>query len=601
LTTDILVRDLHFAYAPAHSSVASQPVLKGVNVEIPRGELVALLGRVGSGKTTLCMALNGLIPHATGGAFRGDVLIQEKNTREHSVAALAPLIGMVFQDPEVQLLHTRVDDEIAFGPENLGVPPDEIARRLEWVLRVTGLTEYRDRSPLLLSGGEKQRVAIAAMLAMRPQILVLDEPTASLDPAGKAAVFGVLADLTQQYGMTVVIATQETGRAFRYADRILVLDEGVIAMDDTPARLLSHADALHALGLALPEMTELSRELSTATGRPYRFSTAGVAFRQLRREALRKGIRPVPGIERPPALRAPAVATDSPQVRVVGLHYRYDEEREALGGVDLSLWRGEFVALVGRNGSGKTTLARHLNGLLRPTQGSVEVEGLDTRTQRTSAMARRVGYVFQNPDHQIFAATVRDELSFGLRVQGTSADEAARRVSEALEIFGLAAFRDLPPASLGYGQRRLIALASVLITQPDILILDEPTDGLDARSELEIMEAVQRFNENGRTVLLITHDMKLVASYARRIVALARGRVIYDGSSSELFGNETVLAEAGLRPPRVWRLAQRLEPVGMPAGITTVRQFANAWARRISAGAAPGNAGEDALLRSTQS
>jgi len=185
LTTDILVRNLHYAYAPAHSSVPSQPVLRGVNLEVPRGELVALLGRVGSGKTTLCMALNGLIPHATGGAFRGDVLIQGKNTREHSVAALAPLVGMVFQDPEVQLLHTRVDDEIAFGPENLGIPPDEIAQRLEWALRVTGLTEYRDRSPLLLSGGEKQRVAIAAMLAMRPQVLVLDEPTASLDPTAR--------------------------------------------------------------------------------------------------------------------------------------------------------------------------------------------------------------------------------------------------------------------------------------------------------------------------------------------------------------------------------------------------------------------------------
>jgi len=227
--------------------------------------------------------------------------------------------------------------------------------------------------------------------------------------------------------MTVVIATQESDRAFRYADRLLVLDEGVIAMEGAPARLLRLADELHALGLALPEMAELSGELSTATGRPYRFSTAGAAFRQLRREALREDIMPVPGVERPPSLSAPAVVADPPQVRVDGLHYRYDEEREALQGVDLSLWRGEFVALVGRNGSGKTTLARHLNGLLRPTQGSVEVDGLDTRTQRTSAMARRVGYVFQNPDHQIFAATVREELSFGLRVQGTPADETDRR------------------------------------------------------------------------------------------------------------------------------------------------------------------------------
>ncbi len=548
-------------------------MLRGVNVEIPRGQFVALLGRVGAGKTTLCLTLNGLIPNATGGVFRGDVWVQGRNTKEHPVAALAPLSGMVFQDPEVQLIHTRVDDEIAFGPENLGVPPDEIAERLAWALRVTGLTDFRDRSPLLLSGGEKQRVAIAAVLAMRPQTLVLDEPTASLDPAGKAAIFGVLADLTRQHGMTVLMATQETERALRYADRILVLDEGVLALDGAPEEILREADTLHALGLATPEMTELSRRLSAATGRAYQFNTVSAAYRRLRRETPHGDIIPAPTV-------VPIPSADPPQIRIEHLFYSYDAERAALRDVNLNLWRGEFVALVGRNGSGKTTLARHLNGLLQPAAGSVSVDGLDTRTQRTSALARRVGYVFQNPDHQIFAATVRDELAFGLRVQGAPAAVVGQQVAKALDLFGLAAHADQPPASLGYGQRRLVALASVLVTQPDTLILDEPTDSLDARSQREIMRVVQQFNAGGGTVLLITHDLRLVANYARRVVALSSGQVIFDGAPAALFGEKRVLAEAGLMAPRVRRLAERLAWSGMPTDILTPEQFVAAWVGR---------------------
>ena len=504
--------------------------------------------------------------------------MQGLNTKEHPVAMLAPLTGMVFQDPEVQLIHTRVDDEIVFGPENLGVPPGEIAERLAWALHVTGLTDYRDRSPLLLSGGEKQRVAIAAVLAMRPQTLVLDEPTASLDPAGKAAIFGVLADLTRQHNMTVVMATQETERALRYADRILVLGDGVIALDGAPEQIFRQADTLHALGLATSEMTELSRRLSAATGRSYHFNTVSGAYRRLRKEVGRGDLAPAP-------IRSlHGLLADPPQIRIEHLSYSYDAERDALQDINLNVWRGEFVALVGRNGSGKTTLARHLNGLLRPATGAVTIDGLDTRTQRTSALARRVGYVFQNPDHQIFAATVRDELAFGLRVQGAPAAVVEQQVAEALDLFGLAAHAAQPPASLGYGQRRLVALASILVTQPDILILDEPTDGLDARSQEEIMRAIQGFNAGGGTTLLITHDLSLVANYARRVVALSAGRVIFDGAPSGLFGKKDVLAAAGLMPPRVWRLAERLAPPGAPTSILTSEQFVTAWVQRDDTG-----------------
>jgi energy-coupling factor transport system ATP-binding protein len=561
----IEVRDLHFTYAPAHPQQLPQPALRGASFEAPQGQFIALLGRVGAGKSTLCMALNGLVPQATGGVFRGDVIVDGLNTKRHSVAELAAHTGLVFQDPESQIIHTRVEDEVAFGPENLGIPPQEIAQRIAWALDATGLSEHRDRPPLLLSGGEKQRVAIAALLAMRPGVLVLDEPTASLDPAGKAAVFKVLYRLAREHGMTVIMATQELDRAFRYADRILVLHEGVIALDGAPASILSQPEKLDAWGIGLPEMAELAQRLTAATGRSHRFRTPGSAYVRLRGQA---GARP------PAAQLDPPQPAGKPLVQIEGLWYAY-EGRPALQGVGLTLHRGDFVALMGRNGSGKTTLARHINGLLKPASGAVRVNGEDTRKKRVAELARQVGYVFQNPDHQIFAPTVHQEVAFGLHAQGLAEAEVAPRVADALARFGLADAAGLPPASLGFGQRRLVALASVLATQPALLILDEPTDGLDARSQHELMDEVVRFNREGGAVLLITHDVRLAAEYAPRAVVLAAGRVLFDGTSRQLFWRADMLAQAGLRPPQVKRLAERLGLAG--ADVLTPAEFVAAW------------------------
>ena len=280
----ILIRDLHYAYpAPQHGG-APVSVLRGVNLAIGAGEFVAVLGRVGAGKSTLCMALNGLVPHATGGIFRGAVTVLGRNTKEHSIADLAQSAGLVFQDPEMQLTQMRVEDEIAFGPENLGVPTGEIEERVTWALDAVGLAGYRDRSPLHLSGGEKQRVAIAAMLAMRPQVLALDEPTANLDPAGKAAIFNLLARLACERQITIVLATQELERVARYAQRVVVLHDGVIALDDTPAAIFAQAPLLREWGIGAPQLAELASLLTQQTGRPYRFLHMGEAYAQLRGE-----------------------------------------------------------------------------------------------------------------------------------------------------------------------------------------------------------------------------------------------------------------------------------------------------------------------------
>jgi energy-coupling factor transport system ATP-binding protein len=626
----IQIRDLHYAYPPPHVGAAPVSVLRGVNLAVGAGEFVAVLGRVGAGKSTLCMALNGLVPHATGGAFRGEVTVLGRDTRKQPIADLARTVGLVFQDPEMQLTQMRAEDEIAFGPENLGVPAGEIEERVTWALEVVGLTGYSDRSPLHLSGGEKQRLAIAAMLAMRPQILVLDEPTANLDPAGKATVFNLVARLARERQITIVLATQEMERVARYARRAVVLHEGVIALDDTPAAVFAQADRLREWGLGAPQLAELASLLTRRAGRVYQFHGMGEAYAQLRAElknwtgrppasaltdaspdragaecfaieapladdaraALRQAQEPVSeksssgALDRPEPTAAPqihgAIAPErasQPQLALEQVSFSYPDGTPALGAVSLAVEAGEFVALLGANGSGKTTLAKHLNGLLKPTLGCVRVQGRDTRPLRVAELARHVGYVFQNPDHQIFASTVEEELAFGLRLQKLSSANVMARVNWALAEFDLAPYRTTPPALLGWGQRRQIAVAAVLATRPQALILDEPTGGLDARSRDGLLAAVTDFNRSGGTVILITHNMRLVAEYASRAVVMAGGQVVFDGAPLALFERRDILRRARLAAPAVVRLGQRLAPVGLEGGILSCAGFAAAWQR----------------------
>jgi energy-coupling factor transport system ATP-binding protein len=586
----ILIRDLHYAYPPPFHGSTPVDVLRGVNLEIGRGEFVAVLGRVGAGKSTLCMALNGLVPHATGGVFRGDVSILGRNTKKHTIADLAPSVGLVFQDPETQLTQMRVEDEVAFGPENLGVPSGEIEDRVTWALDAVGMASYRDRSPLLLSGGEKQRVAIAAMLAMRPQVLALDEPTANLDPAGKASVFNLLARLARERQITIVLATQELERVARYVQRVVVLHDGVVALDDTPAAVFAQATRLQAWGIGVPQLAELASLLGQQTGHPYHFLHMGEAYAQLRAEqsamtepggAAAQHPAPSPAIRISAPL--PSESASRPQLAIEQVSFDYPDGTPALRDVSLSVAAGEFVALLGANGSGKTTLAKHLNGLLKPTRGYVRVNGRDTRPARVAELARQVGYVFQNPDHQIFAATVEDEIAFGPRLQSLSPAEVTERVNWALAMFNLGAYREMPPALLGWGQRRQVAMAAVLATKPQLLVLDEPTGGLDTRSRDDLMAVVTIFNRSGGTVILITHNMRLVAEVASRAVVMSGGRVAFDGAPRDLFERRDILTRAKLAVPSVVRLGQRLAAFGLAAGVLSCSEFAAAW-QKLTAG-----------------
>ncbi len=555
----IRIEDCHYAYPPPLPGAAEVAALRGISLTIESGEFLAVMGPTGAGKTTLCLALNGLVPQSTGGLFRGDVWIGDRNTKAHPVAELSTHVGIVFQEAESQLFTMSVEDEIAFGLETLGLPADEIERRITWALETVGLTDLRWRSPAHLSGGQQQRLALAAVLAMQPAVLVLDEPTAGLDPLGRRGVLDAVAGLRRR-GMTIIMATQDADATARLADRVLVLESGTVVTVGTPPHVFGRGERLPALGVGVPQMAELSHR-------------RGVQPPWLTVRQATQGLRPNHGHEcgdqpRPqsPSPLSGEGEVGQPAAAFEDVCYRYEESVEALTRMNLRVLRGEYVALIGANGSGKTTLGKHVNGLLRPQAGRVLVAGDDTRRQSPGELARRVGYVFQNPDHQIFAATVRDEIAFGPRNVGLARAGVERRVADALETFQLTALADIPPATLGYGQRRLVTLASVHAMQPEILVLDEPSTGLDGALTARLVEWVRQLHRSGATVLFITHDMRL-AALAGRCVVLAGGRVMLDASPAEVFACPEALARAGIAPPPIARLSQQLGMAGTPLSV----------------------------------
>jgi energy-coupling factor transport system ATP-binding protein len=557
------------------------PALQGINLVVEAGACLAIMGPTGAGKTTLCLTLNGLVPQSTGGSFRGEVWVADRNTKAHPVADLATEVGIVFQDSESQLFNMTVADEVAFGPESLGLPTEEIEGRALWALDVVGLAELGARSPAHLSGGQQKRLVIAAVLTMRPGILVLDEPTAGLDPLGRRAVLALIAELRRQ-GTTILMATQDADAAATLADHVAVLEGGHVALEGPSREVLGQVEHLHSLGVDVPQVAELSHRLGihppcltveeaveALSGNDGGWSPAG-------------GSAPFPG-GRASATPSPDRPLERSSITFEDAWYRYQPGVQALAGVDLFISPGECVALIGANGSGKTTLAKHVNGLLRPQQGRVLAAGRDTRRVSTGEMARQISYVFQNPDHQIFAPTVREEIAFGPRNLGLSRAEVERRVEMALTDFHLTPLADLPPATLGYGQRRLVTLAAAHAMGPQVLILDEPTVGLDRLLKARLFEWMAGLHMGGATVLLITHDMRL-ASLTSRCMVMRKGQVILDAATPEIFTHLERLARAGIEPPPIVALSSRL---GLPGTPLTVGDFCRAFARWIGEKDAP--------------
>jgi energy-coupling factor transport system ATP-binding protein len=452
-------------------------------------------------------------------------------------------VALVSQDFEAQLFATNALQEVAFGMEQLGIERAEMLRRIPAALRLVGLEGFDERDPVTLSGGEKQRLAIAAVLALEPQILVFDEPTTDLDPLGKEQIFDVLASLRRER-YTIVLVEHEITAAER-ADRLVLMSEGRIVADGPPREVLPNLELLESVGVRPADLDRIGRGLGWAE-RPDSLDGACALAAPL------LDARTVSADGGGEAVSQPVIL-EAENVR----HLYADRSRAALDGVSLEIRAGEFIALIGQNGSGKTTLAKHLNGLLLPTSGRVLLRGEDVQKLPLDRVAKDVGYVFQNPDHQIFADTVGEEVSFALRNFGVAPEEMARRSDTALAAVGLTGMEAEDPFLLGKGQRQRLAVASLLALQPRVLILDEPTTGLDYREQRRMMDLLCKLHRSGMTLIVITHSPWVVAEYAERGVLISGGRVRFDGPLRRLFAEEALLAECHFRLPEVTRLSLR--------------------------------------------
>ncbi len=540
----IHIDNLSYAYPQVQPNAEPGWVLDGVDCRIQEGEFVAVMGLTGSGKTTLCLALNGIVPHSTGGTIGGMVTVNGQNSKQSTVADLAQTVGIVFQEPETQLFNMTVEAEVAFGLETSGMARAEMGKRINWALSLVGMSDFRHCSPFELSGGQKQRVAIAAILAMKPPVLVLDEPTANLDPLGKQEVFAVVERLRQQEQMTIVMVSHESEQIASFADRVLVLHDGKIAFDGRPHQWFASADTI---GVATPQVCQLAQRLNQTYQTQLTFPNIDTAREALLKWEIDRTTREVRISAEPP-----------PQFHLQNITYTYNGTRNAVDDVTLTIGRGEFVAILGQNGSGKTTLAKLLNGLLRPTTGKVLLNDIGTATKSIAELAQSVGYVFQNPDHMIFSSTVREELAMGPRNLGLNESEVAVRVEVALAQFDLAAYAERQPATLSFGLRRKVSVAAVVAMQTPILILDEPTSGLDQRSSDELMSILQQRNEAGHLIILITHDMRLVAEHVPRCIVMHDGQLLTQGATREVMSQTAQLNQTRLEPPQITQLAAQL-------------------------------------------
>ena len=583
----IEVKDLKYRY-PGTTQLA----LDGVSFTVEKGEFIGIAGENGAGKTSLSQALLGLIPQFYKGAYGGSVTVCGMDARSTPVSELCRHVGLVFQNPFNQLSGAKdtVYDEVGYGLQNLGFPPEEIRTRVESVLRCFGIWEYRDRNPFDLSGGQLQRVAICSVLAMKPDVLILDEPTSQLDPEGSEEVFHTVDELTKM-GITIIMIEQKIEKLAGYCDRVLLMHQGHVVDYDTPRKIFSRED-LYDLGVNPPAYTCFARanalvfedgtlpvthaetlERVKASGADratliasLRTMTAGVQMESatpqpVAAQPARAGVdaaAAAASASRSSDHASEAAGAADATFQVKDLRFSYVKGREVLHGLNLALDHRP-TAIIGQNGAGKTTLVRVLKGLLKPDSGEIRYQGENLETKTVAELASRVGYVFQNPDDQIFKYKVLEEVMFGPLNIGMSPQEAEASAHEALRMVGLDEKAGENPYDLELSDRKMVAIASVLAMNTDVIILDEPTIAQSWNGREKIREIIQAKAAEGKLVIAILHDMDFVASSFARVIAMAHGEILADDTPAEIFRNHPILEKAALAAPPLYELLEELE------------------------------------------
>ena len=548
----IEVKDLKYRY-PGTTELA----LDGVSFTVEKGEFIGIAGENGAGKSSLSQALLGLIPQFYKGAYGGSVTVCGMDARSTPVSELCRHVGLVFQNPFNQLSGAKdtVYDEVGYGLQNLGFPPEEIRTRVESVLRCFGIWEYRDRNPFDLSGGQLQRVAICSVLAMNPDVLILDEPTSQLDPEGSEEVFHTVDELTKM-GITIIMIEQKIEKLAGYCDRVLLMHQGHVVDYDTPRKIFSRED-LYDLGVNPPAYTRFARANALA----FEDGTLPVTHAETLELVKASGadratlIASLRGMTAGVQMESAGAAAT---FQVQDLRFSYVKGREVLHGLNLALDHRP-TAIIGQNGAGKTTLVRVLKGLLKPDSGEIRYQGENLETKTVAELASRVGYVFQNPDDQIFKYKVLEEVMFGPLNIGMSPQEAEASAHEALRMVGLDEKADENPYDLELSDRKMVAIASVLAMNTDVIILDEPTIAQSWNGREKIREIIQAQAAQGKLVIAILHDMDFVANSFARVIAMAHGEILADGAPAEVFRNHPVLEKAALAAPPLYELLEELE------------------------------------------
>ncbi|MDR1836154.1 MAG: energy-coupling factor ABC transporter ATP-binding protein [Treponema sp.] len=477
--------------SPAEIPCEKKYALEGINLSVTEGEFLAVMGENGAGKTTFCKLINGIIPHLSRGHLSGTVTVAGECTASSSVPRLALKVGMVLDDPDVQLFTSSVRHEAAFGPENFLLPPKEIERRVKQAITAAGLAGFEEREPATLSGGEKQRLAIAAALAMQGKILVLDEPLCRLDPQGAGEVMSVLRDVREKHGITIIMAAHSSGIMQEFADRVCILRNGRIAACDKAQNIFASHALLEENGIQPPEHADI------------------FSFFSEKKEAL------------------PERELGTPAVRIKDFSYSYGPNSPLIKNINLSLADNDFTAIIGPNGCGKTTLLKNIAGLLRPDSGDIYIRGKNTRELSVSAISKEAGFVMQNPDSQLFTDSVRDEIAFALKRMSLSKTEIQRRVEDVLNTVGLKD-ADAFPHALSRSERTRTVIACVLAMGCKIIIFDEVDIGQDYLGSLNIMDIAKQLHRQGYTIIFVTHNMSLSCKYAQRLIKMDKKGIVMD-------------------------------------------------------------------------
>lgn len=547
--------------------------LQDVSLDIQPGEFVAILGQNGSGKSTLAKHLNALLLPG-----EGEVIVDGMDTGEEELRLqIRQTAGMVFQNPDNQIVANIVEEDVAFGPENMGVATSDIWNRVDMGLDVTDMQDFRQKAPNQLSGGQKQRVAIAGVLAMEPKCIIFDEATAMLDPKGRMQMIQVAKQLQQKKGITIILITHHMDEVLA-ADRIFVMKEGKIVSQGTPKEIFSQKEMLQDCGLALPafyQYADFLMQQEMITKQEIDKITNEKELTKILIQKYQNQIEYINNIDSltdrediNTKLEASEGVTQGLFLNNVSYVYNkgYALEKVALKNVNLSIAKGEFLAVIGHTGSGKSTLMQHLNGLYFPMEGNVYYNGRDITDSDfpLKELRQKVGLVFQYPEHQLFAETVEKDVCFAPLNMAISKVEAQKRAYQAIEMVGLPeTIYDYSPFQLSGGQKRRVAIAGVLAMQPEFLVLDEPTAGLDPKSAKELLQMLKNLQaEQGISIVIVSHSMDEVAEFADRIVVMEQGEILYDGPTWKVFCNEEALRKIGLEVPVGVSIIHELKKAG---------------------------------------